>query len=235
MKIDAITLFPEMFSPMEVSIMGRAQKAGILDFNTVQLRDFAINEYGQVDDAPYGGEAGMVLRPEPLAQAIKHCQKTKTQSTVIHLCPDGKTFDQQMAQELAHKEHLILVCGHYKGIDQRIRDKYVDMEVSLGDFVISGGELAAMMLSDAVVRLIPGVLNRFESAETDSFSQNMLAWPIYTRPEEFEGLKVPKVLLSGHHKNIKQWQKAQALKITQEKRPDLLKKTELSDEDLRLL
>jgi tRNA (guanine37-N1)-methyltransferase len=178
MKIDCITLFPEMFAPMNSSIMGRAQKSGILSFRAIYLRDFAINEYGQVDDSPYGGEPGMVLRPEPLAK------------------------------ELSQKEHLVLVCGHYKGVDERIRQSRVNLSVSIGNYVVSGGELPAMILSDAVVRLIPGALGDAESAETDSFAQNeMPGCPVWTRPQEFEGMKVPEILLSGHHENIKEWQR----------------------------
>ena len=206
MRIDCITLFPEMFVAMNCSIMGRAQKNGILDFRTIYLRDFAINDYGQVDDSPYGGEAGMVLRPEPLAQAIDFCEPEKNNATVILLAADGVKFTHSMAVELSLKEHLVLVCGHYKGVDERIRQSRVNLSVSVGDFVVSGGELPAMLLSDAVVRLIPGALGDAESAETDSFAKDSLpGCPVWTRPQEFEGMKVPDVLLSGHHEKIKKW------------------------------
>jgi len=216
MKIDCITLFPEMFAAMNCSIMGRAQKNGILNFRTVYLRDFAINDYGQVDDSPYGIEAGMVLRPEPLAKAIDFCEPKKNNATVILLAADGTTLTHSLAKELSQKEHLVLVCGHYKGIDERIRQSRVDLSVSVGNFVVSGGELPAMLLSDAVVRLIPGVLGDMESAETDSFAQDgLLGCPVWTRPQEFEGMKVPEILLSGHHENIRKWQREQAIPYPQ--------------------
>jgi tRNA (guanine37-N1)-methyltransferase len=191
--------------------MGRAQKNGILDFRTVYLRDFAINDYGQVDDSPYGIEAGMVLRPEPLAKAIDFCEPKKNNATVILLAADGTMLKHSLAKELSQKEHLVLVCGHYKGIDERIRQSRIDLSVSIGSFVVSGGELPAMVLSDAIVRLLPDVLGASESAETDSFAQNgLLGCPVWTRPQEFEGMKVPEILLSGHHENIRKWQREQA-------------------------
>ena len=228
MVIDCITIFPEMFSPMKQSIMGRAQAKGLLEFNTVYLRDFAINDYGQVDDVPYGGEPGMVLRPEPLAAAIRSTGVKQDGGKVIYLTADGVPFTHKIAEELSHENHLVLVCGHYKGIDDRIRQTEVDMEISIGDFVVSGGELPAMLLSDAVVRLIDGALGNRESGDTDSFAQGVLGWPVYTRPEEFEGKKVPEVLLSGHHKNISEWRKQESLKRTQERRPDILEKIKLN-------
>ena len=228
MVIDCITIFPEMFAPMQQSIMGRAQAKGLLEFNTVYLRDFAINDYGQVDDVPYGGEPGMVLRPEPLAAAIRSTGVKQDGGKVIYLTADGVPFTHKIAEELSHENHLVLVCGHYKGIDDRIRQTEVDMEISIGDFVVSGGELPAMLLSDAVVRLIDGALGNRESGDTDSFAQGVLGWPVYTRPEEFEGKKVPEVLLSGHHKNISEWRKQESLKRTQERRPDILEKIKLN-------
>ena len=228
MVIDCITIFPEMFAPMKQSIMGRAQAKGLLEFNTVYLRDFAINDYGQVDDVPYGGEPGMVLRPEPLAAAIRSTGVKQDGGKVIYLTADGVPFTHKIAEELSHESHLVLVCGHYKGIDDRIRQTEVDMEISIGDFVVSGGELPAMLLSDAVVRLIDGALGNRESGDTDSFAQGVLGWPVYTRPEEFEGKKVPEVLLSGHHKNISEWRKQESLKRTQERRPDILEKIKLN-------
>jgi tRNA (guanine37-N1)-methyltransferase len=228
MVIDCITIFPEMFAPMKQSIMGRAQAKGLLEFNTVYLRDFAINDYGQVDDVPYGGEPGMVLRPEPLAAAIRSTGVKQDGGKVIYLTADGVPFTHKIAEELSHETHLVLVCGHYKGIDDRIRQTEVDMEISIGDFVVSGGELPAMLLTDAVVRLIDGALGNRESGDTDSFAQGVLGWPVYTRPEVFEGKKVPEVLLSGHHKNISEWRRQESLKRTQERRPDILEKIKLN-------
>ena len=228
MKIDCITIFPEMFAPMKQSIMGRAQSKGLMEFNTVYLRDFAINDYGQVDDVPYGGEPGMVLRPEPLANAIRSTGVKEDGGKVIYLTADGVPFTHKMAKELSKESHLVLVCGHYKGIDDRIRQSEVDLEISIGDFVVSGGELPAMLVTDAVVRLIDGALGNKESGETDSFAQGVLGWPVYTRPEEKEEKKVPEVLLSGHHKNISEWRKQESLKRTQERRPDILEKIKLN-------
>ena len=228
MVIDCITIFPEMFAPMKQSIMGRAQAKGLLEFNTVYLRDFAINDYGQVDDVPYGGEPGMVLRPEPLAAAIRSTGVKQDGGKVIYLTADGVPFTHKIAEELSHENHLVLVCGHYKGIDDRIRQTEVDMEISIGDFVVSGGELPAMLVTDAVVRLIDGALGNRESGDTDSFAQGVLGWPVYTRPEVFEGKKVPEVLLSGHHKNISEWRRQESLKRTQERRPDILEKIKLN-------
>lgn len=228
MVIDCITIFPEMFAPMKQSIMGRAQAKGLLEFNTVYLRDFAINDYGQVDDVPYGGEPGMVLRPEPLAAAIRSTGVKQDGGKVIYLTADGVPFTHKIAEELSHESHLVLVCGHYKGIDDRIRQTEVNMEISIGDFVVSGGELPAMLVTDAVVRLIDGALGNRESGDTDSFAQGVLGWPVYTRPEEFEGKKVPEVLLSGHHKNISEWRRQESLKRTQERRPDIFEKLKLN-------
>ena len=226
MKIDCITIFPEMFTPMKSSIMGRAQSKGLMEFNTVYLRDFAINDYGQVDDVPYGGEPGMVLRPEPLAKAIRSTGVKEDGGKVIYLTADGVPFNHKMAEELSHENHLVLVCGHYKGIDDRIRQSEVDLEISIGDFVVSGGELPAMLVTDAIVRLIDGALGNRESGDTDSFAQGVLGWPVYTRPEVFEGKKVPEVLLSGHHANIKAWRRQQSFERTQERRPDIFKNLE---------
>ena len=227
MKIDCVTIFPEMFTPMWQSIVGRAQTKGILDFHTVQLRDFAVNAYGQVDDSPYGGEPGMVIRPEPLARAIRSTGVKEDGGKVIYLTADGEPFTHKIAQELSKENHLVLLCGHYKGIDERIRETFVDREISIGDFVVSGGELPAMVLTDAVTRLLPGALGDKGSGETDSFAQGLLGWPVYTRPEDFEGKKVPEVLLSGDPKKIQAWQKAESLKRTQERRPDIYEKFEI--------
>lgn len=227
MNIDCITIFPEMFGTLEHSIVGRAQRNGLFSFRTVYLRDFAVNDYGQVDDAPYGGEPGMVLRPEPLARAIQSTRVREDGGKVIYLTADGVPFTQKIAKELSAESHLVLVCGHYKGIDERIRENYVDMEISIGDFVVSGGELPAMLLTDAVVRLLPGALGHKESGETDSFAQGPLGWPVYTRPEVFEGKSVPEVLVSGHHKRISEWRRAESLKRTKERRPDIYEKLQI--------
>ncbi|SHL17667.1 tRNA (guanosine(37)-N1)-methyltransferase TrmD [Fibrobacter sp. UWH4] len=226
MRIDCITIFPEMFAPMKQSIMGRAQSKGLMEFNTVYLRDFAINDYGQVDDVPYGGEPGMVIRPEPIANAIRSTGVKEDGGKVIYLTADGVPFTHKMAKELSKESHLVLICGHYKGIDDRIRQSEVDLEISIGDFVVSGGELPAMLVTDAVVRLLDGALGNKESGETDSFAQGVLGWPVYTRPEVFEGKKVPEVLLSGHHANIKAWRRQESLKRTQERRLDIFKNLE---------
>lgn len=227
MKIDCITLFPEMFSPLKHSIVGRAKKKGLFEFRTIYLRDFAINAYGQVDDAPYGGEPGMVLRPEPLVEAIRSTDVQNTKGKVIYLTADGKPLTQALAKELSEESHLVLVCGHYKGIDERVRESEIDLEISVGDFVVSGGELPAMILTDAIVRLLPGALGNAESGETDSFSKGVLGWPVYTRPEIFEGKRVPNVLLSGDPRRILAWQKEESLKRTQERRPDIFEKLKI--------
>lgn len=235
MHVDVITLFPEMFVPMDHSIMGRARRMGILDFHTIHLREFAINDYGQVDDKPFGGEPGMVIRPEPLAQAIDSTSVRANGGKVVYLCADGVPLTHGLAQQLSQESHLVLVCGHYKGIDERILASRVDLCVSIGDFVLSGGELPAMVLIDSMIRLLPGVLHDPGSAETDSFAQGTLGWPVYTRPELFEGMPVPAILLSGHHKRIGEWQRQQSLLRTQEKRPDLYEKLTLSKDDHRIL
>jgi len=235
MRIDVITLFPEMFAAMDHSIMGRARKMGALEFSTLHLRNFAINEYGQVDDKPFGGEPGMVLRPEPLAKAIESTQVHQKGGKVIHLCADGQPLTHALAQSLTQESHLVLVCGHYKGIDERIRESHVDLEISIGDYVLSGGELPAMVLVDSIVRLLPGVLHDIDSATTDSHAQGTLGWPVYTRPEVFEGKTVPPILLSGHHKRIQEWQRQQALERTRLRRPDLYEKLHLDANDRRIL
>lgn len=224
MNIDCITLFPEMFVPLEHSIVGRARKNGLFSFRTVYLRDFAINDYGQVDDSPYGGEPGMVLRPEPLAAAIRSTHVRDDGGKVVYLTADGIPLSHKLVSDLSKESHLVLVCGHYKGIDERIRESEVDLEISIGDFVVSGGELPAMLLTDAIVRLLPGALGHKESGETDSFAAGPLGWPVYTRPESFEGKTVPEVLLSGHHERISEWRKTQSLKRTRERRPDIYEK-----------
>ena len=224
MKIDIISVVPGLLvSPFSHSIMKRAQDKGLLQVNVINLRDYTPYPRAQVDDYPFGGGAGMVMMVEPLTIAIEKLQETTTYDEIIFLTPDGETLNQQMANKLSLKNNLLLICGHYKGIDQRVRDHFVTMEISIGDYVLSGGELAAAVLTDAIGRLIPGVLNDETSALSDSFQDNLLAPPVYTRPEIFRGWKVPEVLMSGNHKLIDEWRHEQSLLRTQEKRPDLLK------------
>jgi len=204
-------------------MMKRAQDKGLLTIQVHQLRKWAVNEYGQIDDYQYGGGAGMVMMCEPLAKAIEELSLQKKYDEVIYLTPDGNTFNQKTANALSLKENLLLICGHYKGIDERIREHYVTKEISIGDYVLSGGELPAAILVDAIGRLIPGVLNDETSALTDSFQDNLLAPPVYTRPVDFRGWKVPDALMSGNHKLIDEWRHEQSIKRTQDRRPDLLK------------
>ncbi|MGZ8536849.1 MAG: tRNA (guanosine(37)-N1)-methyltransferase TrmD [Flavisolibacter sp.] len=223
MRIDVITVLPELLeSPLSHSIMKRAQAKGLLEVHTHNLRQWAVNEYGQVDDYQYGGGAGMVMMCEPLAKAITQLKSEREYDEIIYLTPDGKMLNQKIANGLSLRQNLIMICGHYKGIDERIREHFITREISIGDYVLSGGELAAAVLIDAIGRLIPGVLNDETSALTDSFQDNLLAPPVYTRPVEFEGWKVPDVLLSGDPKKIDEWRHEQAVKRTGERRPDLL-------------
>lgn len=223
MHIDVLSVLPELLeSPLSHSIMKRAQAKGLLNVQLHHLRKWAVNEYGQIDDYQYGGGAGMVMMPEPLTKAIAELGKERVYDEIIYLTPDGETLNQKIANHLSLKENLLLICGHYKGIDERIREHYVTREISIGDYVLSGGELAAVVVIDAVGRLIPGVLNDETSALTDSFQDNLLAPPVYTRPADFNGWKVPDVLLCGDPKKIEEWRHEQSLKRTQERRPDLL-------------
>ncbi len=223
MRVDIISVVPGLLeSPFAHSIMKRAQDKALLEIHVHNPRDYTPYKQGQVDDYQFGGGAGMVIMPEPLAILIDKLQSERQYDAVIFMTPDGRTFDQYTANQLSLTKNLLIICGHYKGIDQRIRDRYVTMELSIGDFVLSGGELAAAVVVDAIVRLIPGVLNDETSALTDSFQDNLLAPPIYTRPADFRGMKVPDVLLSGNHKLIEEWRYQQALARTQERRPDLL-------------
>jgi tRNA (guanine37-N1)-methyltransferase len=226
MVFDILTLFPGMFDgAFSDSIIKRAVEKGLVSIGIHNIRDYSDDARHQsVDDYPYGGDAGMLMKPEPLANAIKAARGRLEgkNPTVIYMTPAGRLLDQGIVKELAEKESLIILCGRYKGIDQRITDNYVDMEVSVGDYVLSGGEIPAMAVVDAVTRLIPGVLGNMDSAETDSFHSGLLSHPHYTRPEVFEGISVPEVLLSGHHANIREWQRQKSLEITRERRPDLL-------------
>lgn len=222
MHIDILTVVPQIFEgPFQHSIMKRAQEKGLLTISVHDLRDYTPYKHKQVDDYQFGGGAGMVIMPEPLAIAIESLQKERTFDEIIFLTPDGKRLDQNTANQLSLRGNLLLICGHYKGIDERIREQFITMEISIGDYVLSGGELAAAVLVDSIGRLIPGVLSDSTSALTDSFQDNLLAPPVYTRPEEFRGSKVPDVLLSGNHHLIEEWRSEQAYKRTQERRPDL--------------
>jgi tRNA (guanine37-N1)-methyltransferase len=224
MKIDILTVLPELLeSPLNHSIMKRAKEKGLLHVRIFNLRAWAINDHGQVDDYQYGGGAGMVMMCEPLANAIEELKKETAYDEIIYLTPDGEIFDQKCANRLSLKENVLIICGHYKGIDQRIRDHYITKEISVGNYVLSGGELAAAIIVDATGRLIPGVLNDETSALFDSFQDDLLAPPVYTRPADFKGWKVPDVLLSGDPKRIDDWRHEQSLQHTQQKRPGLLR------------
>lgn len=223
MQIDIISVVPGLLEgPFSHSIMKRAADKGLLQVNLVNLRDYTSYARAQVDDYPFGGGAGMVLMPDPLVNAIEALKEKRTYDEIIFLSPDGERFNQKMANTLSLKNNLMMICGHYKGIDQRVRDHFITKEISIGDYVLSGGELAAAVLTDAIGRLIPGVLNDESSALSDSFQDNLLAPPVYTRPEDFRGWKVPDVLMSGNHKLIDEWRHRQSLERTQKLRPDLL-------------
>ncbi|MGT2948035.1 tRNA (guanosine(37)-N1)-methyltransferase TrmD [Streptococcus devriesei] len=231
MKIDILTLFPEMFAPLEHSIVGKAREKGIIDINYHNFRENA-EKARHVDDEPYGGGQGMLLRAQPIFDAMDALELNKPR--VLLLDPAGRRFDQGYAEELSQEEELVFICGHYEGYDERIKSLVTD-EVSLGDFVLTGGELAAMTIIDATVRLIPEVIGKEASHQDDSFSSGLLEYPQYTRPYEYRGMKVPDVLMSGHHENIRRWRLEQSLKKTYEKRPDLLANRELTDEEKQLL
>ena len=220
MKFDVLTLFPEMFEPLNSSIIGRAKEKNLIEINLINIRDFSRDKHKKVDDTPYGGGAGMVMMPDVVYDAYKSVEDKNAK--VIYMSPQGKKLTQKKVEELAKEEHLIILCGHYEGIDQRVIDKIVDEEISIGDYVLTGGELPAMVLIDSVSRYNSGVIAE-ESREEESFANGLLEYPQYTRPEVFEGVKVPEVLLSGHHANIEKWRKEKALEITKLKRPDLLK------------
>ena len=223
MKIDIISVVPQLMESFFAhSILKRAREKGLLEINTFNLRDYTVYKHGQVDDYQFGGGAGLVMMVEPLVNAIEALQKSTVYDEVIFLTPDGERFTQKTANTLSLKRNLLVVCGHYKGIDQRVRDHFITLEISIGDYVLSGGELGAAVLADAVGRLIPGVINDETSALTDSFQDNLLAPPVYTRPEEFRGWKVPEILVSGNHSKIADWRHEQSIKKTAEKRPDLL-------------
>ena len=219
MKISILTLFPDMFGYLKESIIGRAEKSNLVEFEIINIRDFSKDSHKKCDDTPFGGGAGMVMMPQPLADAIKSVL-TK-ESYVIYLSPKGTVFNQKQSIHLSEYKHLVFICGRYEGIDQRIIDKYVDEEISIGDYILTGGELACMVVIDSLLRNVEGVLNN-DSLKEESFSNQLLEYPQYTRPAEFEGMKVPEVLLNGNHQEIERWRKQQSLTLTKQKRPDLL-------------
>ncbi|WP_338473243.1 tRNA (guanosine(37)-N1)-methyltransferase TrmD [Niallia sp. XMNu-256] len=237
MKIDVLTLFPEMFAGvLGHSILKRAEDTRAVTYNIVNFRDFADNKHQTVDDYPYGGGAGMVLKPQPIFDAVNHLtQNSTSKPKVILLCPQGKRYDQKKAEELANSEHLIFVCGHYEGYDERIREQLVTEEISIGDFVLTGGELGAMVMIDSVVRLLPGVLGNEQSHIKDSFSTGLLEHPHYTRPADFRGMKVPDVLISGNHRLIEEWRAKESLRRTYLRRPDLLEDYTLNERQIKWL
>ena len=232
MHFDVLTLFPEMFEILNESIIGKAKQKGLININLINIRDFSKDKHKKVDDTPYGGGAGMVLMPDVVYDAYKSVKDDKAK--VIYMSPQGKKLSQDKVEELSKQERLILLCGHYEGIDQRVIDTIVDEEISIGDYVLTGGELPAMVLIDSVSRYIEGVLKE-DSTKEESFSNGLLEYPQYTRPEVFGSQRVPEVLLSGHHQNIDKWRREQSLKMTLNKRPDLLDKINLSDEDRKTL
>lgn len=223
MKFSVLTLFPDMFSPLKESIIGKAIEDKKIELNLINIRDFSKDKHKKVDDTPYGGGAGMVMKADVVYDAYEHIKDESAK--VIFLSPQGKTLNQNKVKELATEEHIILLCGHYEGIDQRVIDEIVDEEISIGDYVLTGGELPAMVLIDSVSRYVEGVLSK-DSIKEESFTNNLLEYPQYNRPEIFHGIKVPEVLLSGHHENIKKWREEQSLKNTLQKRPNLLKRKE---------
>ncbi|KRE83210.1 tRNA (guanine-N1)-methyltransferase [Paenibacillus sp. Soil766] len=238
MRVDVLTLFPEMFEGVfSSSILGKARDKGIVSLSTVNFRDYSTNKHNTVDDYPYGGGGGMVLKPEPIFGAVEDLPTHQTaegeavKPRVILLCPQGETFTQKKAEELAGEEHLVFICGHYEGYDERIRQYLVTDELSVGDYVLTGGEIPAMVVIDSVVRLLPGVLGNEMSAVTDSFSTGLLEYPHYTRPAKFRDWEVPEMLLSGHHANVKKWRNKESLIRTLERRPDLLEGRILSKEE----
>lgn len=238
MRIDIVTLFPDMFTgPLGMSMIARAKARGVLDIHFTNPRDFAFDKHRQVDDSPFGGGSGMVLKIEPMTRALRALRNNVTipHARTVLLCPSGQTFSQQKAKELATYDWLTLICGHYEGFDARIADTLADEAISIGDFVLTGGELPAMVIIDAVARMLPNVLGSEESAVTDSFFAGLLGYPQYTRPRVYEGQEVPEVLLSGDHEKIRQWRREASLRLTKERRPDLLAKAPLTDADKKYL
>ena len=236
MKITILTIFPEMFeSVLNSSILGRAREQGLVEVECVDIRPFSDRKHKNTDDYPFGGGAGMVMLAQPIMDAMKHVTGENFSGRRIYMGPRGTTLTTAKARELAKEEHLVLLCGHYEGVDQRALDSCIDEEISIGDYILTGGELAAMVLTDAVSRFIPGVLGSGESAEEESFSDGLLEYPQYTRPRELEGMEVPEVLLSGDHAKIKAWRRQESLRATKKFRPDLLEKAELTAKEKKLL
>ena len=237
MNFYVLTLFPDMIrSGFRTSITGRAMEKGILSMEAIDIRGFSVNKHNRVDDYPYGGGAGMVMQAEPVYLAYESvASRIGKKSRVLYMSPQGRVFNQRMAEELAQEEELIFLCGHYEGIDERVLEEIVTDEISVGDYVLTGGELPALVIMDAVSRLLDGVLHNEESAEFDSFHDNLLEYPQYSRPEEWRGKKVPPILLSGHHMNVEKWRREQSLLRTKERRPDLLAQASLTNEDKKFL
>ena len=237
MNFHVLTLFPDMVRDgFQTSITGRAAEKGLLSLETINIRDFSVNKHNRVDDYPYGGGAGMVMQEEPVYLAYESVAKrTGGTPRVLYMSPQGRVFDQRMAEELAREDELVFLCGHYEGIDERVLQEIVTDEVSIGDYVLTGGELPALVIMDAVSRLLEGVLHNEESAQFDSFHDNLLEYPQYSRPEEWRGRTVPPVLLSGHHANVERWRREQSLIRTRERRPDLLEHAQLTEEDKKFL
>ena len=236
MKFDVLTLFPEMFTAyLQQGVLGRAVKKGLVDVNLINIRDFARGTHKTTDDRPYGGGEGMVMKPGPIYRALESVDRVEGKSLVILLCPQGKLFDQSIAWEMSGWDQLVLVCGRYEGVDARIKLTCIDMELSIGDYILSGGELGAMVIVDAVSRLVPGVLGGERSNLEDSFEDGLLEYPQFTRPRVFQDEQVPEILLSGNHEKIRVWRREQSLKRTLEKRPDLLKQADLTPEDRAIL
>ncbi len=237
MKFDVLTIFPEMINyVMQQSIIGRAQESGLIKVNSINIRDFSKNKHRRTDDYPYGGGSGMVMTPQPIFDAYSSITEgLEKKPRVIYMSPQGKVLTQEMARNLSMEEHLVILCGHYEGVDERVLEELVDEEVSIGDYVLTGGELPAMVLIDCISRMVPGVLTNDESNLKESHYDGVLEYPQYTRPEDFNGLRVPDILMSGHHANIEAWRRKQSLLRTREKRPDLFEKLELSKQDKKLL
>ena len=235
-RFDILSIFPEMFeSPFNCSILKRAKEGGMVEIHLHNIRDYAEDKHKMTDDAPYGGGGGMVMKVEPIDRALASVAPVRDNALVVLLTPQGETFSQKIAEEMSVYSRIVLICGHYEGVDERVRVYLVDKEISVGDFVLTGGELSAMVVVDAVSRLVPGVLGNYESASFDSFSTGLLEYPHYTRPGNYRDWQVPEVLLSGHHREIETWRRKESLKRTYLRRPDLLEKIKLSEEDRKIL
>ncbi|HBR17414.1 MAG: tRNA (guanosine(37)-N1)-methyltransferase TrmD [Deltaproteobacteria bacterium RIFCSPLOWO2_12_FULL_43_16] len=237
MRFDILTIFPDFFgSPLKQSILGKAIEKGLIDVGIHNIRDFALDKHNTTDDSPYGGGDGMVMKVEPIVRAVEAVKGSrKSEVKVILTTPQGRQLNQQIAAELAQSSNLIIICGRYEGVDERVKELVVDMEVSIGDYVLGGGEIPALVIVDAVTRLVPGVLGSDMSARDDSFSEGLLEYPQYTRPESFRGLTVPDILLSGNHQKIKNWRRRESIKRTLERRPDLLEKAQLTEEEKKAI